>query len=166
MWIYWASITHIVSSLRIILKMYLNFVYAFLNYVCQTLPGNGKSSLLCPGFAEMHLKSVCDKMSYGGKKKKNLPGMHSHSQIHSTPRNLWLSQTEYIHRSLSRLWFVREVYKLEPTNRLGFFAVDFKRSFQKQMVREDSLLCPRTAGSVVFQLWGWGWERKGGLKSP
>lgn len=68
--------------------MYLNFIYTFLNYVCQTLPGNRKSSLPCPGFAEMHLKSVCDKMSYGGKKKKALPGMHSHSQIHSTPRNL------------------------------------------------------------------------------
>lgn len=58
--------------------------------------------------------------------------MHSHSQIHSTPRNLWLGQTECIQKSMSRLWFIREAYKLEPINRLGIFVIDFKGVFRNR----------------------------------
>lgn len=55
---------HLVSSSRIFLKTYLNLVYFLKLHVPGILPGNAKPSLPCAGYAEMHLKNVCETVSY------------------------------------------------------------------------------------------------------
>lgn len=87
-WIHRASNIHLFPSSRIFLKISLNHIYIFLfNSMYWAYCQEIQNPVFC---VQVELKSILKVFVITFLiKETSLPGTHSHSQIHSTPPNLW-----------------------------------------------------------------------------
>lgn len=129
---------------------FLWIIYIFKLCVQSILTRIAKPSLLCPGCAEIHLKSVCDKMSY---ERNFLPGTHLTLSNTFSSQKSPVTWSDWINTKIPGQPVVCEESLQNGTHQeTGHFFHWFQKEFSKaDCQRRQLVLCWRTAGSVVFQ---------------